>query len=132
MINAINPNSGTSAINPNSGASAMNATAGTSAIKPTGGARVMMYSTAVCPYCQRAEILLKSKGVTAIEKMRVDLEPALRAEMTQKTGRRTVPQIYIGDFYVGGFDDLAALDRAGGLEPLLRGETATTINTESK
>lgn len=85
-------------------------------------ANVRMYSTAVCPYCQRAEMLLKSKGVAEIEKIRIDLDPAQRDEMMQKTGRRTVPQIYIGEVHVGGFDDLAALDRAGKLDPLLRGE----------
>jgi glutaredoxin 3 len=79
-----------------------------------------MYSTAVCPYCIMAERLLKAKGVEAIEKIRVDMEPELRAEMMQKTGRRTVPQIYIGDTHVGGFDDLSALDRAGKLDPLLQ------------
>jgi glutaredoxin 3 len=79
-----------------------------------------MYSTAVCPYCQMAERLLKSKGVEHIEKIRVDLEPQQRADMMQKTGRRTVPQIYIGDTHVGGFDDLSALDRAGKLDPLLQ------------
>jgi glutaredoxin 3 len=84
--------------------------------------KISMYSTGVCPYCQRAEALLKSKGVTEIEKIRIDLEPARREEMMEKTGRRTVPQIYIGEFHVGGFDDLAALDRAGKLEPLLRGQ----------
>ena len=83
--------------------------------------KIRMYSTAVCPYCQRAEMLLKSKGVAEIEKIRIDLDPALRDEMMQKTGRRTVPQIYIGELHVGGFDDLAALDRAGKLDPLLRG-----------
>ncbi len=82
-------------------------------------ARVVMYSTAVCPYCERAEALLKARGVTAIEKIRVDLDPARRDEMIAKTGRRTVPQIYIGDTHVGGFDDLAALDREGRLAPLL-------------
>lgn len=82
-------------------------------------AKVLMYSTAVCPYCQRAEMLLKSKGVTEIEKIRIDLDPAQRDIMIQKTGRRTVPQIFIGDRHVGGFDDLAALDRDGGLSPLL-------------
>ena len=85
-------------------------------------ARVRMYATAVCPYCQMAERLLRAKGVTEIEKIRIDSDPALREEMMQKTGRRTVPQIYIGDTHVGGFDDLSALDRAGKLEPLLRGE----------
>jgi glutaredoxin 3 len=84
-------------------------------------ARVVMYSTAVCPYCIMAERLLKAKGVEVIEKVRIDLEPDLRAEMMQKTGRRTVPQIYIGETHVGGFDDLNALDRAGKLDPLLQG-----------
>lgn len=78
-----------------------------------------MYATGVCPYCIQAERLLKSKGVTEIEKVRIDLEPERRQEMMQKTGRRTVPQIYIGERHVGGFDDLSALDRAGGLDPLL-------------
>lgn len=82
-------------------------------------ARVTMYSTGVCPYCVRAEQLLTRKGVTNIEKIRVDLDPARRAEMMERTGRRTVPQIYINDTHVGGFDDLAALDHAGGLDPLL-------------
>lgn len=82
-------------------------------------AKVTMYSTAVCPYCIRAEKLLASKGVTAIEKIRVDLDPARRDEMMQKSGRRTVPQIWIGERHVGGFDDLAALDHAGELDPLL-------------
>lgn len=77
-----------------------------------------MYTTAVCPYCVMAERLLVSKGVT-IEKVRIDLEPARRAEMMEKTGRRTVPQIYVGETHVGGYDDLAALDRAGKLDPLL-------------
>ena len=85
--------------------------------------KISMYSTGVCPFCQRAELLLKSKGVADIEKIRVDLDPVRRDEMMQKTGRRTVPQIYIGELHVGGFDDLAALDRAGKLEPLLRGQT---------
>jgi glutaredoxin 3 len=85
------------------------------------GAKVKMYTTGVCPYCNMAERLLQSKGVAEIEKIRVDLEPAQRTEMMEKTGRRTVPQIYIGETHVGGFDDLSALDRAGGLEPLLRG-----------
>ncbi|MDR0247947.1 MAG: glutaredoxin 3 [Burkholderiales bacterium] len=82
--------------------------------------KITMYSTAVCPYCQRAEMLLKSKGVTGITKIRIDETPEKRDEMIAKTGRRTVPQIFIGNTHVGGFDDLAALDRAGGLEPLLR------------
>jgi glutaredoxin 3 len=80
-----------------------------------------MYSTAVCPYCQRAEMLLKARGVTAIEKVRIDLEPARKDEMIEKTGRRTVPQIFIGNTHVGGFDDLAALDRDGRLGALLAG-----------
>jgi glutaredoxin 3 len=85
--------------------------------------RVLMYSTAVCPYCIRAEQLLKSKGVAEIEKVRVDLEPERREEMMAKTGgKRTVPQIFIGDTHVGGCDDLYALDRAGGLLPLLADE----------
>ena len=85
--------------------------------------KVRMYSTAVCPYCQRAEMLLKARGVTEIEKIRVDLDPVRRSEMMEKTGRRTVPQIYIDEVHVGGFDDLAALDHEGKLEPLLRGQT---------
>ena len=85
---------------------------------------VMMYSTAYCPYCVQAARLLTRKGVTNIETVRVDLEPERRVEMMQKTGRRTVPQIYIGDRHVGGFDELAALDRAGQLDALLAGETA--------
>lgn len=84
-------------------------------------AHVLMYSTGVCPYCVMAERLLKAKGVDEIEKVRIDLDPEQRAQMMEKTGRRTVPQIYIGDTHVGGFDDLSALDRAGKLEPLLRG-----------
>ena len=80
--------------------------------------RVLMYTTAVCPYCQMAERLLRSKGVD-VEKVRVDLEPQRRVEMMEKTGRRTVPQIYVGETHVGGYDDLAALDRAGKLDPLL-------------
>jgi glutaredoxin 3 len=82
-------------------------------------AKVLMYSTGVCPFCIMAERLLKSKGVEDIEKIRVDLEPGRREEMMQRTGRRTVPQIYVGERHVGGYDDLAALDRAGGLDPLL-------------
>jgi glutaredoxin 3 len=82
-------------------------------------AKVLMYSTGVCPYCVRAEQLLLRKGVAEIDKIRVDLDPARREEMMARTGRRTVPQIYIGETHVGGFDELAALDRAGGLDPLL-------------
>lgn len=84
-------------------------------------AKVRMYSAGVCPFCQMAERLLRAKGVAVIDKIRVDLEPARRVEMMEKTGRRTVPQIYIGDTHVGGFDELAALDHAGRLEELLRG-----------
>ena len=78
-----------------------------------------MYTTAVCPYCINAERLLNSKGVKEISKIRVDLQPEMRLEMMQKTGRRTVPQIYIGEQHIGGFDDLRALDVSGGLDPLL-------------
>ena len=80
---------------------------------------VKMYTTAVCPYCVRAKQLLKARGVTEIEEVRVDLDPERRDEMMQKTQRRTVPQIFIGDTHVGGCDDLHALDAAGKLKPLL-------------
>ena len=82
-------------------------------------AKVLMYLTASCPFCQSADRLLQQKGA-AVEKIRVDLEPARRAEMTQKSGRRTVPQIWIGERHIGGCDDLYALDREGGLDPLLK------------
>lgn len=85
-------------------------------------ASVTMYTTAVCPYCIQAERLLVSKGVHDIAKIRVDLDPARRVEMMQRTGRRTVPQIYIGDRHVGGYDELASLERAGKLAKLLAGE----------
>jgi len=78
-----------------------------------------MYLTASCPFCQSADRLLQQKGA-AVEKIRVDLEPARRAEMIQKSGRRTVPQIWIGGLHVGGCDDLYALERAGELDPLLK------------
>lgn len=84
-------------------------------------ARVLMYCTEICPYCVRAEHLLRARGVAEIEKIRVDLQPELRAEMTEKTGRRTVPQIYIGTRHVGGYDDMAALDKSGELARLLAG-----------
>ena len=90
-------------------------------------ARISMYCTAVCPYCVAAERLLQSKGVADIDKIRVDLQPARRVEMMERTGRRTVPQIYIGDRHVGGFDDLAALDAVGGLDPLLRDEPRRSV-----
>lgn len=78
-----------------------------------------MYCTATCPYCIRAEMLLKQRGVSEINKIRVDLDPQQRVVMMEQTGRRTVPQVYIGEKHIGGFDDLAALDRANGLVPLL-------------
>jgi len=82
--------------------------------------RVLMYATAACPFCQSAERLLVGKGAQ-IEKIRVDLEPERRAEMTQKSGRHTVPQIWIGERHIGGCDDLYALDREGRLDALLKG-----------
>lgn len=81
--------------------------------------RVLMYCTEVCPYCVRAEALLRRKGVGEIEKVRIDLDPARSEEMIARTGRRTVPQIYIGETHVGGCDDLHDLDRQGKLDPLL-------------
>jgi glutaredoxin 3 len=80
---------------------------------------VRMYTTQVCPYCVRAKALLKQRGVAQIEEIRVDLNPAERDKMVNETGRRTVPQIFIGDTHVGGCDDLVALDQRGGLMPLL-------------
>lgn len=80
---------------------------------------VKMYTTAVCPYCIRAKQILKSKGVEQIEEIRIDLDPGARDHMMQSTGRRTVPQIFIGATHVGGCDDLIALDAQGGLQPLL-------------
>ena len=82
---------------------------------------VKMYTTAVCPYCIRAKQVLKAKGVEQMEEIRIDLDPAQRDHMMQITGRRTVPQIYVGDTHVGGCDDLMALDAKGGLVPLLQG-----------
>ena len=81
---------------------------------------VKMYTTAVCPYCVRAKQILKAKGVDQIEEVRVDVNPEERARMMEITGRRTVPQIFIGDTHVGGCDDLMALDSQGGLLPLLQ------------
>jgi glutaredoxin 3 len=89
-------------------------------------ADVVMYCTASCPYCVMAERLLKARGVDDIRKVRVDLDPSQRVSMMERTGRRTVPQIYIDEFHVGGFDDLSDLDRAGRLVPLLSGNTAAT------
>ena len=82
-------------------------------------ANILMYTTGTCPFCINAERLLLSKGVQQINKVRVDLEPGLRVKMMEQTGRRTVPQIYIDDVHVGGFDDLRALDMAGKLDPML-------------
>jgi glutaredoxin 3 len=87
-------------------------------------AEVMMYTTGRCPYCDYAERLLRAKGVADIAKVRVDLEPARRAEMMSRTGLRTVPQIYIGEFHVGGYEELAALDRAGKLDSMLSASAA--------
>ena len=84
--------------------------------------KVLMYATAFCPYCINAERLLTAKGVKDIEKIRVDLRPEQRVEMMQKTGRRTVPQIYIDKLHIGGFEELRALDLAGKLDPLLTQE----------
>lgn len=81
---------------------------------------VKMYTTQVCPFCIRAKALLKQRGVDAIDEIRIDLDPAQRQQMMAITGRRTVPQIFIGDTHVGGCDDLIALDHAGGLQPLLQ------------
>jgi glutaredoxin 3 len=80
---------------------------------------VKMYTTEVCPYCLRAKALLKQRGVAEIEEIRIDLDPAARLRMVEITGRRTVPQIFIGETHVGGCDELIALDRSGGLLPLL-------------
>nr|WP_297352573.1 glutaredoxin 3 [uncultured Caldimonas sp.] len=83
---------------------------------------VKMYTTLVCPYCQRAKMLLKQRGVAEIEEIRIDVDPAQRETMMNITGRRTVPQIFIGETHVGGCDDLIALDQRGGLMPLLQGQ----------
>ena len=82
-------------------------------------AKVLMYTSAYCPFCTNAERLLNSKGVSDIEKIQIDTAPELKIAMMEKTGRRTVPQIYIGERHIGGFDDLRALDLAGGLDSLL-------------
>nr|WP_303803317.1 glutaredoxin 3 [Snodgrassella alvi] len=81
---------------------------------------ITMYTTGVCPYCQMAKALLKQKGITEINEIRIDTDPEIRDQMMQRTGRRTVPQIYIGETHVGGFDDLNALNQAGKLDPLLK------------
>ena len=80
---------------------------------------VRMFTTLTCPYCVRAKALLRQRGVAAIDEVRVDLEPGQRARMVELTGRRTVPQIFIGETHVGGYDDMAALERRGNLDPLL-------------
>jgi glutaredoxin 3 len=85
---------------------------------------VRMYTTQVCPFCVRAKALLKQRGVAAIEEIRIDLDPVQREQMMQMTGRRTVPQIFIGQTHVGGCDDLIALDQKGGLLPLLQAAAA--------
>ena len=81
---------------------------------------ITMYTTGVCPYCQMAKALLKQKGITEINEIRIDTDPQIRDQMMQRTGRRTVPRIYIGETHVGGFDDLNALNQAGKLDPLLK------------
>lgn len=80
---------------------------------------VKMYTTGYCPYCTRAKQFLQAKGVDQIEEIRIDADPVARSDMMQTTGRRTVPQIFIGSTHVGGYDDLVALDKSGGLQPLL-------------
>jgi glutaredoxin 3 len=87
-------------------------------------AAVKMFTTQVCPFCQRAKMLLKQRGAAVIEEVRIDLDPVQRDAMVQLTGRRTVPQIFIGDTHVGGCDDLIALDQRGGLLPLLQDQPA--------
>jgi glutaredoxin 3 len=89
---------------------------------------ITMYATAVCPYCIQAERLLRAKGIALITKIRVDLDPRERQTMMARTGRRTVPQIYIGEHHVGGYDDLVALERAGKLDPLLAGDGASAAD----
>jgi glutaredoxin 3 len=86
-----------------------------------GSPAITMYTTGTCPYCVRAERFLGARGVTAIARIRVDLDPVERTAMMKRTGRRTVPQIYIGEVHVGGFEDLVLLDQSGGLAPLLAG-----------
>jgi glutaredoxin 3 len=99
----------------------MSESSSVSSVQPEpSGSEVVMYSTQTCPYCKMAEALLKKRGVAQISKILIDREPERRAEMMERSGRRTVPQIYIGTTHVGGYDDLYALDRAGGLLPLLQ------------
>jgi len=86
--------------------------------------RVTMYTTQICPFCVRAKALLKQRGVEQIDEIRIDLDPGARDHMVERTGRRTVPQIFIGETHVGGCDDLYALDQRGGLTPLLQGASA--------
>jgi glutaredoxin 3 len=90
---------------------------------------ITMYTTAMCPYCIQAERFLKAKGVSAITRIRVDLDPGVRMAMMERTGRRTVPQIYIGDVHVGGYEDLVALDHAGRLAPLLAGAATAAVDS---
>lgn len=92
-----------------------------------GAPTITMYTTALCPFCIRAERYLGARGVTSIVKIRVDLDPEERVAMMKRTGRRTVPQIYVGDFHVGGYEDLVALDQGGGLVPLLAGALASDL-----
>jgi len=93
--------------------------------------KVVMYCTSMCPFCRMADSLLADKGVSDVQRIRVDLEPALRQEMMQRTGRRTVPQIYIGGAHVGGYDELSRLDRAGELDLLLAGDVMRVGEDES-
>jgi glutaredoxin 3 len=95
-------------------------------------APIRMYSTATCPFCVRAERLLTARGVVSVDKLRVDLDPALREEMIRITGRRTVPQIFIGDLHVGGFEELAALDRQGSLAGLLEPDRQPHAPTQGR
>jgi len=96
------------------------------------GARVRMYTTGACPWCRRAEALLEARGVDGIESLRVDLDPQLRDEMVRITGRRTVPQIFIGERHVGGYDELAELDRAGTLRELLANQALPEASPASE
>jgi glutaredoxin 3 len=99
---------------------------------PSMSARIRMYTTAMCPYCVRAERLLVARGAASIDQLRVDLDPALREEMIRITGRRTVPQIFIGDLHVGGFEELAALDRQGSLAGLLEPDRQPHAPTQGR